>query len=439
MKRGGEQGGPPRLALHQRAERLIDILSQLVDLTINVAGDMGELHALCQAARQQLISLRANLDGLESVEKRDELHTHPALALDRHTYLKAIVTVEVECQGPLCAKLHQVSGILKQVPGQADLAHTLEQIREQIQALIGSVVQEVRELLRKELDFVDHECGRTSRRPLEDLLPNHNRSFEIWEPTAEEISETRIHRTDHGKPWTSVLEQLEDRGAVVMLGDPGFGKTALLLQEVRERCQKALVDIADRERENAHLDDLTFGIYFHANRLANSLADTEEPVFECIVRLLGERHQPVSEQLKTWLLQKLERGQVLLAVDALDEVSQSREISMRDRLGALARESTPCPLLFSVRRISYTTAPVTFAAEWQLLPFTPSQLRQAAWKKLMRPIYSCTAHYWSSWRPLISPIELNARPLTLTPLLQLDISSAIQMHTSCSGCWQENY
>jgi len=228
---------------------------------------------------------------------------------------------------------------------------------------------EVPDLLRKEIVYADQECARTSDKTIKAIFVV--RKFEKWMQALTVAQEPQAQRATGGsKVWKDIIESLQVTNVAVVLGDPGSGKTVLLLKEVQKRCENALLHLETEEIPN----EIEFGVYLHASALAGKMAFTDRRPIEVVLDLLSDRHHIVSEELREWLLQKLDRGQVLLAIDALDEVAQNNVASLREGIGALARETSPCPMLFSARRLGYVTSPVPFASQWELLPFTPDQL-----------------------------------------------------------------
>lgn len=176
-------------------------------------------------------------------------------------------------------------------------------------------------LLRREADYVDDVCHRTSERPLEEIFVN--REFEEWQPLvmeesgeleALEVEPPKPRQKGKGKKWSDVIEGL---GAAIILGDPGSGKTVCLLREVQQRC---LASVTSLESGSLSLEEITFAAYFHASQLGGRLVGTGGSVIDSAVDLLCERHGPISDGCRAWLRDKFKKGQVLLVVDALDEV-----------------------------------------------------------------------------------------------------------------------
>jgi HEAT repeat protein len=249
-----------------------------------------------------------------------------------------------------------------------------DMIQEKQKELPHNINMEIQKLLEKEIDYVDYKCKLTSNKSLDDIFVE--RSFSKWDTISGGTFENDIDSRQIGhKEWLGVIEQLEDTRKVIVLGEPGFGKTVLLLKEVKDRCNKALDFLKKRKKS---LDDLEFGLYLHANRVADNMASNEEGIDKCIINILGKRHQPFSSYFKEWLLEKVRNGSILLAFDALDEVSLYRIGNLNAGLGELDR-TTSCLFLFSSRRVGYTKLPLTDVSEsqWEILPFANSQFYKA--------------------------------------------------------------
>ena len=232
--------------------------------------------------------------------------------------------------------------------------------------------KDIRELLQKEITYADQQCASVSGRSIDDIYVE--RHFKEWDPIFAEGIDREPR--EEGKKWWDVQDQLRLQAAVVLLGDPGSGKTIELLRESQQRCREALATL-EADSEGRALDRLEPAVYVRANRLARLLRDRSGNASECIVDLLLARNQPFSQQARNWLIDRLRAGAVLIAVDGLDEVPQSSKTALWEGLSALSRAACPCPLLLSTRRVGYTPPPLRSPSTWLTLPFTSNELRQA--------------------------------------------------------------
>src|ERR1017187_1943676 len=124
----------------------------------------------------------------------------------------------------------------------------------------------VRELLEGEISYADQECARISGRCVDEIFVA--RHFAEWEGTQKEEAENEKGAAANRSSWADVMAELEEHKAVVVLGDPGFGKTIALLQEVQSRCRCALRTLDEQPPGST---DFSFGVYLHADHLAQGL------------------------------------------------------------------------------------------------------------------------------------------------------------------------
>jgi len=185
-------------------------------------------------------------------------------------------------------------------------------------SVVADVRDEVAALLQREADYVDDQCQRTSGRSVDNVFVT--RDFEELARSqpdgVSELLEPAPRAAAEGGRVESWEHVIRSSSTVVILGDPGAGKTLCLLREVRERCLSA---VGALRAGSAGADDVTFAMYFHAGELAARLG-VGESVLEVAVSVFVERHAPVSGVARHWLLEAVRLGRGLLVVDAVDEV-----------------------------------------------------------------------------------------------------------------------
>jgi len=255
--------------------------------------------------------------------------------------------------------------------------NTITHTGETPSGLIEPLAAQIKAFVALEIKHVNDECIYNTQKSIDDFFVL--RSFARREPFVrdmpeESADEDELVTSPEPLEWHNVLEQLDIPRVVVVLGSPGFGKTVLLLKEVQDRSKSALEAL---ERGVA-LGELRLAAYVHANSLSGCLKDPATDIVDCITRILSRRHG-LSVELQGWLRERAASGSVLLAVDAIDEVSEERGDILRAAFRSYVNSETHCPLVFTSRSIGYST-PVPIASEWQLLEFSPKQRQIAATK-----------------------------------------------------------
>jgi HEAT repeat protein len=164
--------------------------------------------------------------------------------------------------------------------------------------------------------------------------------------------------------WTKVRLTLK---RAVLLGVPGSGKSWLLQDEARRVAREQLALLQAR----AHAPGaLVVPIYLRLGAVAEEPLSGDADICEALIHLL-QRDYPLSEQLASWLRQQLLGPRCLLLLDALDEVTQERQGTLRAALQWLAAHSR-CRMLLTSRCAGYQEAPFplrgnSYEGEFELL------------------------------------------------------------------------
>ena len=285
---------------------------------------------------------------------------------------------------------------------------------------------EVVGLLRKESVYVDNECRRICGKSIGDIFVS--RSFERWQSQeAYDSSSLQTATTGTGHPqkipsWDDVVQS---GPAVVLLGDPGTGKTLCMLRHVQQRCLSALSGLEEASTDS---DQVLLAAYFHASELAARLIRSGESTLDVVLDLLLIRHGPLSPSARNWMHYALHAGRVLLVVDALDEVGMPPDEGqlgdagalVLERLLAVASGATPCSVILSSRAQWYGASVSLRADEWWLRSFTPSQLKSAVRK-------------WMSGHP--ETVNAITRAVAVTPPLADLLRNPMLLMLACR-VWQ---
>lgn len=118
------------------------------------------------------------------------------------------------------------------------------------------------------------------------------------------------------KEWD---ELFNERGWLALIGDSGSGKTFLTKKSMGNLAEKKIDDL---EAGKESIDQITIPIWVTAAELA---ATHVEDVKTALLTVLKKQFN-LSDQLVNWFKDKLQIGKVWLVLDALDEVTEKKDI-----------------------------------------------------------------------------------------------------------------
>ena len=158
-----------------------------------------------------------------------------------------------------------------------------------------------------------------------------------------------------GKGIADVFDELEH--SVLILGQPGSGKTTTLLMLVRELMTRAESDSA-----------LTVPVVFHLS----SWVDSHQPLKTWLVGELNDKYQIPKRIGETWL----QNQRLLLLLDGLDEVTAENRIACVEAINQFARETGLPGMAVCCRLEQYEELPVKLALNGAicLRPLTDAQI-----------------------------------------------------------------
>ena len=174
-------------------------------------------------------------------------------------------------------------------------------------------------------------------------------------------------------------EAKRQESRIVVLADPGMGKSTLLSMEV---C--SIVEESYQVLENGQLlKALTFPLFIRLSTLANEIE--KMPVVESILNIIQVRHRnllmdnentEIAAFLNAFLKEQLFDGKCLLLLDALDEVPQDKRHLLLEKLNDFASNYPNCKIIGTSRIVGYEGKLVDRAKDMEIVPFTQQQTEQ---------------------------------------------------------------
>jgi HEAT repeat protein len=166
-------------------------------------------------------------------------------------------------------------------------------------------------------------------------------------------------------PWK---EAKQKHKPIIVLADPGMGKTALLKMEAITTAQEERQKLADNSKRR---EDVVFPLFL---RLSD-LVEQQEEIAQAIPRLIERNYPTTSAGILPLLQQKLQNGKCFLLLDALDEVSKEQRNPLSNKLNRFAH-NYPCPIICTSRIVGYGGGFLYDAKEVEIVPFSHKQTEQ---------------------------------------------------------------
>jgi predicted NACHT family NTPase len=169
------------------------------------------------------------------------------------------------------------------------------------------------------------------------------------------------------------LEAAANHDRLIVLADPGLGKSWLIRSETRRLARAALSDLADSGR----------AVIVPVPLRCDQLAAGEGPDLPSRAAAFLTAQGLLPDRSRDLLAAKIAAGEAVLLLDALDELTTSQTGSVRAVVAAWADQpNAPARCVITSRIAGYTGPPLSGAVEVELQPFTQDDVREfiRAWR-----------------------------------------------------------
>jgi hypothetical protein len=165
--------------------------------------------------------------------------------------------------------------------------------------------------------------------------------------------------------WGEAQKQYQK---IIVLADPGMGKSTLLRMEAGSTAQK------EREKlltKKITIDEVVFPLFIRLSELDKRA----EKIIDTISILLEEDYPETLPAVNNLLKEKFSNGKCLLLFDALDEVPKSRRIDLANKLNRFVRNYRG-QIICTSRIVGYGGAFIEGAKEVEIVPFSQKQTEE---------------------------------------------------------------
>jgi predicted NACHT family NTPase len=170
--------------------------------------------------------------------------------------------------------------------------------------------------------------------------------------------------------WKEAKKQYQNQ-SIMVLADPGMGKSTLLRMEARTTAQEEKQKLLDNEKT---VDDVVFPLFLRLSELIDEKVEEifSAEIIEAIPILIQRDYRKTFPAISHLLTDKLETGKCLLLLDALDEVPKEHRNRLKDKLKRFV-PGYRCPIICTSRIVGYGGAFVEGAKEVEIVPFSQKQ------------------------------------------------------------------
>ncbi|MEA5467813.1 HEAT repeat domain-containing protein [Spirulina sp. 06S082] len=270
-----------------------------------------------------------------------------------------------------CIRWDNITRQLEQLnlePKQQVIRQFLEEIEEKVKYLRLFHVPQERILLQEQYIEIQVTLERKFRHEFETM-----RGYAESEIDNQRIYALKGMGQEKERTQVNWQEARKEHQRMVVLADPGMGKSTLLKQEALTVISRAKEQLEGNEKT----EKIIIPLLFRLSKLAESKKTILERIFELLKEEYGEQWDRWNRQVsfESLLREKLKAGTCLLLLDALDEVPKEQRLGLKERLNRFAKQY-PCAIILTSRIVGYDGSFVNSGKDVEIVPFGQEKTSQ---------------------------------------------------------------
>ncbi|MFW9265327.1 NACHT domain-containing protein [Nostoc sp. CALU 546] len=171
--------------------------------------------------------------------------------------------------------------------------------------------------------------------------------------------------------WEEFKQQHKQHKIIMVLADPGMGKSTLLNMEAITTARHEREQLIDNRKSP---EDIILPLPLRLSELAKS----SEELIDAIPKLIHRNYCKPEQDIQGFLREKLKKGQCLLLLDALDEVPRidNKRFELKEKLNRFVRHYPDSLIICTSRIVGYEEGFITEAKEVEIVRFNEKQINR---------------------------------------------------------------
>jgi predicted NACHT family NTPase len=170
----------------------------------------------------------------------------------------------------------------------------------------------------------------------------------------------------HQVPWEQARKE---QRRIMVLADPGMGKSTLLCLEARRTAQAGRQKLTQGK---ATVADTSLPIFLRLSELQKENKEISEAIFQLLRRDYPETFPGIAHLFE----EKLALGHCLLLLDALDEVPLEQRQGISEKLCRFISRFNRCLVVCTSRLVGYAGGFLDGAKEMEIVPFGTKEIEK---------------------------------------------------------------